>query len=84
MAEPGDAVRIDDVENSSDDEEEDEEESSAESSESSAEESSSEDESEEKSSDDDGVDDINVWDSVDDGAQTEEAVVSFCNSRYIK
>lgn len=84
MAEPSDAVRIDDVENSSDDEEEDEEESNTESDESSAEESNSENESEEKSSDDDGVDDINVWDSVDDGAQTEEAVVSFINAKYGK
>ncbi|KAM3721380.1 Translation initiation factor eIF-2B subunit beta [Dirofilaria immitis] len=82
MAEPGDAIRVDDVEDSSDDEEEGEGESSMESDESSAEESSSEDQSEEKSSDDDVGDDTNVWDSVDDGAQTEEAVEASLQADY--
>uniref|UniRef100_A0A1I7VE04 TPR_REGION domain-containing protein n=1 Tax=Loa loa TaxID=7209 RepID=A0A1I7VE04_LOALO len=84
MAEPGDAVRVDDVENSSDDEEEDEEESSTGSDENSTEESSSEVESEEESSDGDGDDDSNVWDSVDDGAQTEEAVEASLQADYTK
>uniref|UniRef100_A0A915PZY8 Bm6422 n=1 Tax=Setaria digitata TaxID=48799 RepID=A0A915PZY8_9BILA len=85
MAEPGDSVRVDDVENSSDDEEEDEEESSTESDESSgSEESSVEDETEEKSSDDDEDDDTNVWDSVDDGEQTEEAVEASLQADYTK
>ncbi|VIO96745.1 Uncharacterized protein BM_BM6422 [Brugia malayi] len=84
MAEPGDSVRIDDVENSSDDEEEDEEETSTEIDESSAEESSSEDDDEAKSSDDDGDDNTNVWDSMDDGAQTEEAVEASLQADYTK
>ncbi|KAK6106599.1 hypothetical protein QQG55_24865 [Brugia pahangi] len=84
MAEPGDSVRVDDVENSSDDEEEGEEESSTEIDESSAEESSSEDDDETKSSDDDGDDNTNVWDSMDDGAQTEEAVEASLQADYTK
>ncbi|VDN00812.1 unnamed protein product [Thelazia callipaeda] len=76
MAEPGDAVRVDDVENSSgyDEEEEDDDESCSGSDESTSDESCSEDESEQQSSEEDENDDINVWDFSDDGAQTEEAV----------
>lgn len=74
MAEQGDAVRVDDVETSSDEEEEDEEESSMESDESLTAEESSTDE---EGTDEELSDDTNVWDSVDDGVQTEEAIVWF-------
>ncbi|VDK53481.1 unnamed protein product [Gongylonema pulchrum] len=91
MAEPGDAVRVDDVENSSDEEEEDEDEeessttsedeasaaasSSSSGSSSSGSSSSGSSSSSSKVESEDEQSDYNVWDSPDDGAQTEEAIV---------